>query len=308
MELPAAHAEISYPGTPSPLRALLYDALDRIPPIDCADRLPVLIAPHIDLRVDLTTYAAAFRALLDRPCFPETVFILGVGHRCPHEFSLASASFLTPLGNVQADEEVISSIRGSLKFETARGLEGWSGEHSLEFPLLWLQAIRDRAFPGSPFRVVPILLSGLWPWIMRGQLPGSRTQVAQFGRAVMRAAHRCSNAAIIVSIDGCHVGPRFGHPFSGDSVRNRVQAWEKKLWSLCATPTLPEWFSHLATIRNAAYFDGVGALHLVLQNCHRKARVLKNRLWYEHADQSLVTFTGGLLESIAPHHPSKNRT
>lgn len=304
LHLPAAHAGSAYPDHAAPIHRLLHTALNAAPAVTCPDTLPILVTPHIDLRVDTSTYAAAFRALLSRPQFPETVFILGVGHRCPHEFSLAPASFTTPLGRVDPDRPAISTIHHALGFETARGLDGWPGEHSLEFAILWLQAARDLAFPSATFRVVPLLLGGLWPHILSGHPPSPRTHISRLGRTLLQTARAIPHAAIIASIDGCHVGPRFDHPFSGAQARSAVSAWEQRLWQLCATPTRHAWFSHLAQIRNEAYFDGVGVLHLLLQNCHRKARVLHHRLWYEQADQSFVTFTGGLLESLQPTEPA----
>lgn len=285
------------------LRRLLTRALESAPPADCPGTLPMLVSPHIDLRVDTETYAAAFSTLLRRPTFPETIFILGVGHRCPHEFSLTSARFQTPLGSVEPRISIVESMRQALPFETARGLEGWPGEHSLEFPLLWLQAVRDLAFPGSRFEIVPVLLGGLWPQVLAGSPPEPRTQVYRFGQALLQAARTCSNAALIASIDGCHVGPRFNHPFSGTQARAGVQRWEKQLWDLCASSTHEAWFQHIAAVRNEAYFDGVGVLNLLLCHDSRRARVLCYRLWHESRDQSFVTFTAAVLEP-APEPPA----
>jgi AmmeMemoRadiSam system protein B len=295
--LPAAHAGSAYPDDAAQLRDLLHGALQAAPAIACPDGLPMLVAPHIDLRVDTATHAAAYRALLSRPAFPETIFILGVGHRCPHEFSLAPASFTTPLGRAAPDPDAIAQITASLDFETARGLEGWPGEHSLEFALVWLQALRDLAFPGARFRIVPVLLGGLWPHVLSGRPAGPRTHIHRFGHALLTAARACPDAAILASIDGCHVGPRFDHPFSGAQAREGVQRWEKQLWSLCSSATHTEWFAHIAALRNEAYFDGVGVLDLLLRHDPRHARVLKHRLWFEPRDQSFVTFTAAVLNS-----------
>lgn len=297
MHLPAAHAGSAYPEDAATLRALLHGALQAAPPAACPGTLPMLVAPHIDLRVDTATYAAAYRTLLSRSTFPETIFILGVGHRCPHEFSLAPAAFTTPLGRVAPDPDAIAQITTSLDFETTRGLEGWPGEHSLEFALVWLQALRDLAFPGARFRIVPVLLGGLWPHVLSGRPPGPRTHIHRFGHSLLTAARACPNAAIIASIDGCHVGPRFDHPFSGAQARGGVQRWEKRLWSLCSSATRGAWFAHIAALRNEAYFDGVGVLDLLLRHDPRHARVLKHHLWFEPQDQSFVTFTAAALDS-----------
>lgn len=294
----AAHAGSSYPEDSAELGRLLAGALESAPAAECPGELPMLVTPHIDLRVDTETYAAAFATLLRRPSFPETFFILGVGHRCPHEFSLAPAGFLTPLGAVDPCLGAIESISRAISFPTARGLEGWPGEHSLEFALVWLQAVRDLAFPGARFEVVPVLLGGLWPHVLAGSPPGPRTHISRLGHALLEAARACPNTALIASIDGCHVGPRFDHPFSGAQAREGVQRWEKRLWELCASSTHGAWFQHIARLRNEAYFDGVGVLDLLLRHDQRQARVLRQRLWFEPQDQSFVTFTGAVLDPL----------
>jgi AmmeMemoRadiSam system protein B len=305
MMLHAAHAGQAYPNDPDSFRTLVRTAVEAAPPVSCPDTLPMLIVPHIDLRIDLETYAAAYRAWISRSSFPETIAILGVGHRCPHEFSLVPTRFTTPLGVVESEAETCDAIRTQLDFETARSPETWEGEHSLEFAIVWLQALRDLYFPGRVFRVVPVLMGGLWSHIQRGVKPGPRAQVSRFGRALFDSVRQRTGSAILASIDGCHVGPRFDHPFSGAEARLGVQRWERTLWDHCRSDRHADWFAHLAGVQNIFYFDGVGVLDLLLRNCHRKARVLHHRLWYDEDDQSFVTFTAAILDHVPKSESSQ---
>jgi len=104
---------------------------------------------------------------------------------------------------------------------------------------------------------------------------------------------------VILSIDGCHVGPRFGHPYPGNELTQKaVLGWEKTLWDRAAEGDFQGLFNHLSETVNPFHFDGAGALSLILQHQHRRARMQKNHLWLEESDQSFVTFTGGVLEAF----------
>lgn len=301
-EIDARHAGQSYPARAGVFRRRVEAALAAADPAGVPDgEAPFLITPHIDLRVDAACYAAAYRALAARRAFPEVVFILGVGHRAESEFSVHPSAWTTPLGRVVSALDVCGELEAAVPAAFTREAEAYPGEHSIEFALVWLQAVRDLAFPGAPFAVVPVLCGGLWDSVLRGRPPAGRSEFARFGRRLARVVERLgTRAAVVVSIDGCHVGPRFDHPFpAGEPVQRAVKSWERELWSHCRADGMPEFFRHLAAVGNGFYFDGVGALALATHYCHRDAVVLRQRLWYEPRDASFVTFSGGVLRPAA---------
>ena len=97
-----------------------------------------IIAPHINFRVSLTAHAAAFRPLLDEP-LAERYLILGVGHRSPIEWNLDRRDIITPLGHARCDRDLVDALAPPAMFEP----DAHRGEHSIEFPLLFLQAIHQ---------------------------------------------------------------------------------------------------------------------------------------------------------------------
>jgi hypothetical protein len=295
-------AGISYPSDPHQALGYFQTALDAqetspIPPVPGG----ALIVPHIDFRVNLSLYAHAYRALAGLEYFPETVFILGVGHRCPHEFSCCPLAYETVLGTVRHNEEAWQTLADASGLEIARSPSTFIGEHSLEYAVIWLQAVRDLHFPGQDFRIVPLLLGGLHEELALGRPPQEGSAFQCFTEGFRQAVSSIPRGRrlLLASIDGCHVGPRFDHGFEGEATAQRlVQSWEEELWSLCDSRTYPAFFDHLLGIRNFFHFDGVGALSLLLRAFPLKAVREAAELWHEDQDQSFVTFSAGRLDPL----------
>lgn len=261
-----------------------------------SDLLGVL-SPHIDFRVSAKAYAHAFAPLAGAP-EAETYLILGVGHRSRLEWSVDDRDLLTPLGRALADFESIEHLRPQIEFpfEDAGAHEG---EHSIEFPIVLLQALR--AFRGSdrPVRFLPVLCGGLSDSVDQGRAPSPDSPFDRLATALhsLRQAHG-ERMQLIVSIDGCHMGPRFGHPFAiTPSLLEETRLWEEELWRTVERRDLSAFFAHLGRERNLRYFDGVGALALLLNITERHVGLERTyyEQWFEKADRSVVTFTSGLL-------------
>jgi AmmeMemoRadiSam system protein B len=246
-------------------------------------------------------YAKAYAHLLHGKSFPETFYILGVGHQCPHEFSAVPCNYETPLGRLNSDQPLMETIERDCGFDIALSPATYKHEHSLEFVVIWLQALRDLYFPQARFKIVPILMGGLFETVLSGKLPGPNHEITRFGKAVAGnfRQHVKGEAAIIASIDGCHVGPRFDHDFPANATAQKmVRQWEKELWEFCRSDKLDDFILHLHRVENAFYFDGVGVLTLLLRNFALSARRETHELWYEESDQSFVTFSGGYFSPL----------
>jgi len=105
---------------------------------------------------------------------------------------------------------------------------------------------------------------------------------------------------IIVSIDGCHLGPRFQHPFRVTSPLLQATArWEETLWACAAQGDAGKFLDWFRDEGNARYFDGVGALALLLAagNLSNAGKFIIQRTFYEQwftaRDASAVTFSSG---------------
>ncbi len=261
-----------------------------------------IVMPHIDFRVNRSLYYRAFLPWFISGHIPETVIILGVGHRCPHEISTHPYSCQTPLGILEADEDVWKEWNERCPDFLSRSPRSFIGEHSIEFAAAALAAASTIIHPERATRILPVLCGGLHDFLARGEMPQEGDEYYEIGAAlgVIIKEGNSKQIGFLVSIDGCHVGPRFDHPFEGSTVTQRaVRNWEDTLWQEASHDRFEAFFNHLAPLENMFYFDGVGALSLLLQ--HQSLRVCRtgSELWFEKYDQSFVTFSSGTIESTA---------
>ena len=295
-QLQARCAGSCYPADPKEILQTFAQALKKVSPAKkIAHDLRNPIVPHIDFRVNFDLYAQTYALWRDAGWFPSRVVILGVGHRCPAEIACHPLGFRSALGEIPPDRDLFSSLSASCPFPVDQETRGFQGEHSIEFVVLWLQVLRDLFFPSRCFTILPILCGGFQSAVESGTPPSPNSAEAAFARGLAKITQE-SDTAVVASIDGCHVGPRFQHPFAADKkIRAQVAEWEKKLWTFASSKTLPEFFKHLGANQNAFYFDGVGVLHTLLAGQNLKAKTYPSVQWFEPADQSIVSFSRGHL-------------
>ena len=225
---PAWHAGTAYPHDPRELAAMLDRCFAAAPvqtaeaavPADSTHQLAAVMCPHIDLRAGGDTYPPAFRLLaasaVGEPPV-ELYVILGVAHNGGTEpgrsFAIASDKhYATPLGQAPTDGRLIEewSRRAGRDVTERQWLH--RTEHSVEFPLLFLQYIQAQA-ELPRYTVVPVLLGGVDRYLQAGEDPLQAPEVAA-ELAALRAAVRASGkrALYLLSVDLAHIGPKFGHP------------------------------------------------------------------------------------------------
>jgi AmmeMemoRadiSam system protein B len=264
--------------------------------------LPGIVTPHIDFRVSLPSYAAAFQPLLEEP-LAETYLILGVGHRSRLEWNLDRRDYVTTLGRAECAsdlvDEIVAGTPPALHFSPA----AHEGEHSIEFPLVWIQALhrlhRSAEEKGTPFRFVPILCGSLHAYVEGFAEWDELGEFHRLSRALSALFEKYppgEKLRIIVSIDGCHLGPRFDHPFQVTSTLLKATAgWENNLWSQVAQGDARTFLDWMREEGNDRYFDGVGALGLLLAAGMKKFTVQRTHYqqWFTEQDASAVTFSSG---------------
>ncbi len=302
--LPASHAGGCYPEDAAALLkdwgGLIDQQVQSMEVESAAETLPpVLIVPHIDFRVNLQRYVEAYARLYLASQFPELVIILGVGHRCPHEFSIHPFGIETPLGVIPPDLEAWEMLNDKCNFELSQAPESFEGEHSLEFAASWLEVIRELNFPDHQYRTLPVLCGGLFENLYLNSPPDEHDNFFILGQALKKLvdSRPARSVLIIASIDGCHVGPRFGHRFGGNAATQRaVQHWESDLWRVAQPDSYDQFFDHLAAMENMFHFDGVGVLSLLLQHFPYRTHLTGTDCWFEASDQSFVTFSSGWMK------------
>ncbi|WP_142524446.1 AmmeMemoRadiSam system protein B [Methylacidimicrobium cyclopophantes] len=260
-----------------------------------------ILSPHIDFRVSPGAYTHAF-APLANASEADLYLILGVGHRSRLEWSVDGRDIRTPLGRAFADAESFEWLRKRLPFP-CQDPAAHEGEHSIEFPIVLLQALRVFRGCDRPVRFLPLLCGGLSDWVEQGKAPARGSQFDRLATSLLSLRQAYGDRMqLIVSIDGCHIGPRFGHPFAvTPSLLEETRLWEEELWRSVEAGDISAFFAHLGRERNFRFFDGVGALALLLRIAEPGTRLERTHYeqWFEEVDRSVVTFTSGLLRQTA---------
>ena len=313
--LSAQHHPECYPSDPVETLAFFRNAFASCP----AHELPAapqkssllgVITPHIDFRVSMRAYAAAFRPLLEAP-LADAYIILGVGHRSHLEWNFDRRDYLTPLGRAACATELVDALTAEADPAHHFFHKAHDGEHSIEFALLWLQALHQlhpaKSQTEKPVRFVPLLCGGMHEYV---EGLAEWDDLADFHRLSRALAHllqkaRGEKTRIIVSIDGCHLGPRFQHPFRVTPALLKATAgWEELLWTCAAQGDARKFLDWFREEGNDRYFDGVGALALLLAagnlsngpaDGSRKFTIQRTfyEQWFTERDASTVTFSSG---------------
>lgn len=303
--LSADHHPDCYPSEGDQTLAFFREALvshpsDLVPAAFPGKKLAGIVTPHIDFRVSTAAYAAAFRPLLDEP-LAETYLILGVGHRSPLEWNLDPRDYVTPLGRALCARELIPALAAGIAPGRIFAPEAHRGEHSIEFPLLWLQAIHQLHPDGGakPVQFIPVLCGGLQgyidEWVEWNDLEDFHHLCGNL-MELFRAQIPGGKLRIIVSIDGCHLGPRFEHSFPVTSTLLKVtEGWENLLWQCAARGDAQGFLDWFRVEGNDRYFDGVGALALLLAAGGGRFTLQRTfyEQWFTERDASAVTFSSG---------------
>ena len=301
--LTAQHHPDCYPSDPQAALAFFRDALVShpvrdLPPAPKRSSLAGIVTPHIDFRVSLRAYAAAFQSLLEEP-LADTYIILGVGHRSHLEWNFDRRDYVTPLGRAVCATDLVDSLVGEANPARHFSPEAHEGEHSIEFPLLWLQALHQLhlAKSAKPVRFVPLLCGGMHDYVEGFTEWDGLHDFHRLSRALADLLQKFppgEKLRIIVSIDGCHLGPRFQHPFRVTPALLKATAgWEEMLWACAAQGDARKFLDWVRNEGNDRYFDGVGALALLLAAGKFTIQRTFYEQWFTERDASAVTFSSG---------------
>jgi len=189
-------AGLFYPGEENQLRNLVRELLEKQPPCPKESKIKALIAPHAGYIYSGSTAARAYQEVWFQSF--ERVLVLGPMHRVYHRgISIYSkGSFLTPLGEIQVDEEFCSRLIAESP-HAAFLPQAYQQEHSLEVHLPFLQVSLKNSF-----ELVPILIGDL-----------DAQALDQFAAAIREALEASTKTTLIV------VSTDFSHFFSAQEAQ-----------------------------------------------------------------------------------------
>jgi AmmeMemoRadiSam system protein B len=212
-----AHAGSAYPEQAGPLRTVMQRYLEGSDDDGDEDVLGIA-APHVSPEGGWESYRAAYHALTPE-LHDRTFVVLGTSHYGePDRFGLTRKAFRTPFGDTRTDLGLVDELAR----EPASKMEDYchAVEHSIEFQILFLQAIY-----GPDVKVLPVLCGSYGRSIYRGGVPEDDDGVKSFlGKLGEIAAREEKRLFWVLGVDMAHQGARYGDPFSARAGQDQMAA------------------------------------------------------------------------------------
>jgi len=145
--------------------------------------------------------------------------VLGTSHYGePEKFGLTRKDFVTPFGVARTERALVDKL--SAKAPRASKLEDYchAVEHSIEFQVLFLQAML-----GPEVRILPILVGPFARSLYRGGAPEDDDGVREFFDALgeLNAAEG-GRLCWVLGVDMAHMGRRYGDPIQAEAQRGEM--------------------------------------------------------------------------------------
>jgi hypothetical protein len=227
-----AHAGTAYPDSPAKIHSTFEEYFRGVDvAAGLSNNLLGVAAPHVSPEGGRNCYAATYRRLAAFPTLAQRTFmLLGTSHwGAPEKFGLTRKPFVTPLGTLRVDTELVDWLEQHGGRAVNREDYCHAIEHSIEFQCVFLQHAL-----GPELKIVPILC---------GPLAESR----QFGSADLKVSATSDEAAEndqdrecflgalgelvekhrdqlfwVLGIDLAHRGQRYGDSFTALANRGRM--------------------------------------------------------------------------------------
>src|SRR5438874_6130924 len=204
-----SHAGSAYPEDRTELRETMKTWMGAEEPGSTTDGLVGIAAPHVSPGGGFESYRAAY-GLLGPEYRDRTFVVLGTSHfGAPSRFGLSRKPYVTPWGESRTSIALVDELVS--KAPDAIATEDYCHvfEHSIEFQVLFLQAML-----GADINVLPILCGSYAESIYRGGKPEANDDVNRFIGTLGEIAAREGNKLLwVLGIDMAHMGRRYGDPF-----------------------------------------------------------------------------------------------
>jgi len=279
---PMAHAGSAYPLEEEQAKEFLEE-LFKIPQKETqesSDKSPrCLIVPHIDIKAGAEAYAKGYARF--KPKEGARIIVLGVGHHLDMPYSVLTKDIATPFGLVKNDKGGVFYLSQSKKVELYPDHMAHKLEHSIEFQALFLSyLLRDG------FVVLPILMGPL-PAVLH-----TKELVDQFVSALAELVD--DTTYIVLGIDFCHLGLRYGDPFeAGAKEGEAALSLDKQIFDALGSISSEEFLEKAKNIEPMKVC-GITCLY-VLNALLRKLGVKPEKEVYH---QEAVPFGKGSLVSV----------
>lgn len=249
-----------------------------------------VVAPHIDFQRGGFCYAFAHREIWERNSF-DSFIVLGTAHTfTENPFCLTRKDFVTPLGMLTADGELIDAIQSRCPYDLFKDEGVQRSEHSIEFQCVFLRYLYSE--PMS-LRIVPILCGSFHEAIEKEISPMELEPVGQFIQALKESLSSLGRkVCCIASADLAHMGLQFGDREGVREYDLRIVAEEdQEMLGHAKRMDAEGFFSSILKERDRRRICGLPAIYSMLKILDAKeGRLLKYGQAFTPETESVVSF------------------
>lgn len=213
------------------------------------------VVPHIDIQRGGKNYGQIYSILKKYPA-ADTYVILGVNHHylASNPFIFTDRAYQTPLGKLEIDHNLMNNLKQQLGWDVFDGELAHRGEHSVEFPALFLSYI----YPKLNFKILPILCNF-------HEKDDERVNALIHG-----LQYYLSNTAkkifLIASVDFSHIGPQFGwQKIVEEADTKQVEIEDKHTLGFLTNNEPESFYNDIMKDHNRRNIDALGAGYVFLK-------------------------------------------
>jgi len=290
----AAHAGTAYPETPEEIHrtfAGYFGGIEAAGDPDPPDDLLGVAAPHVSPEGGRGCYAATYQRLAGRPALAQRTFmVLGTSHwGAPDKYGLTRKSFVTPLGTLRVDTELVGWLEARGGPAVSREDYCHTIEHSIEFQGVFLQYVLQ-----PDLKIVPILCGPLVESGPRGEAAENAGAREHFLQALGELAEEHGERLFwVLGIDLAHRGRRYGEAVSALANRGQmveVAEQDRRRLELVCTGDSQGILEIVKAQRDELNWCGHSALYTFLRAVGKvRGRLLRYEQW-NIDPQSVVSF------------------
>lgn len=284
-----AYAGGAYPDDAGELQGLMARYLNRdgtgAPRNSCVG----IAAPHASPEGGWESYRDAYLALPERD--EDRVFVvLGTSHYGePERFGLTRKPYVTPFGASRTEGGMVDWL--AARAPAAVTMEDYchAVEHSIEFQIVFLQALY-----GPGVKVLPILCGPFAASIYEGGMPEETGGVRSFLDALAELADREKRRLCwVLGVDMAHIGRRYGDPRPvqrGDLLMQGVEARDRMRIERVAGLRTDEYWSLVQENQDDLKWCGSAPIYTFMRAAPKSRGELRRYQQWNIDDESVVSF------------------
>ncbi|MGQ9819578.1 MAG: AmmeMemoRadiSam system protein B [Candidatus Kapaibacteriales bacterium] len=293
---PSCCADSSYPNDIEKLSEFISSMLETADIPKLQKKINGIIVPHIDYRIGFPAhhiYANAYQNIIGENY--DVYIILGTSHYGNSDyFMFTTKDFETPFGIVHTDIELIDEFTHNYKFDVTYDDLAHRNEHSLEYPIIWLQFL----FKNQDIKILPIAVGSFQEFIYNHKLPLDDEKILTFYEMLRKVIfEKYQNPLFIASVDFSHVGRKFGDPFDAISTFDDVKFFDKKLINHLENNDYNSFFKEHIYYQDKYKVCGISPIYSIYGIMQpQRAYFLGYDYWDDRENQSIVSFASFALE------------